>query len=126
MSDFEERVIKKFNHQLQAFPWTNLQFFNPEEYFGEFHYFEELTEESEKKEYERGDFQRDYGEGMQTYYWKLYKVSDFQNKFPSRLFIVVHSTIGKKEERELEPYCPCKYHQPPKWFVIVKLICFML
>ena len=107
--------------------WTNLNLFDPDRYFGEYHYYEIFDE---NKIYNNKTFQADYGKGLLTYRNKKYKLEHnnkeergTSEKLSTKVYLIVEEELTKDEQNKLLPFCRCQYHMQSKYNPFKILIC---
>jgi hypothetical protein len=104
----------------QRITWTNLNIFDPKVYFAAYHFWEPYDP---KKDYSTDEFTTNFGKGIHTYEYSLYKLHDIQNSEDKSVeFIVAEEILSDNEKKQLESYCQCQYHtsywfNPAKYFI---------
>ena len=81
--------------------FLDMTFFNPTEYFTDYHYFEKFDQ---TKEYNSETFKKDYGYGELNYKYTLHLLNETEK------YIVAVEDLSESDLKELIPYCRCSYH----------------
>ncbi len=79
-------------------------YFDYKTFLSKFHYYEPYDK---TKEYTAQMFQQDFGKGLLTYKYELYKFNTGDDILE---FICAEEHITDEEAKKLAPYCQCKYH----------------
>lgn len=92
----------------------DLDNFDPKSFFKSegYPFFEEFDE---SKTYSNLSFEFDYGQGLRTYKFSQYSISDKNNVKKRLSFIISEEQLNEKELEELSKYCQCQYHIK-KWY----------
>lgn len=95
-----------FKFQCSCYPTINSNNFIPERFFKDYHFFEPFNE---SKTYDYELFMENYGYGYNSYYYKLYVLTD-QNKQITK-YVVAMESLSEHLRGILLPYCQCSYHR---------------
>ena len=89
--------------------------FKPEEYFSEYHFFEQLDI---NKEYTKGPFTAKYGNNEEsTYEYGLYTLNG------NLKYVVAKEVLSQEQLKELAKYCRCSYHTASRFNPFRYFIC---
>src|ERR1700677_4161731 len=100
---------------------ANYNSFNDEEHFKEYHFWERYDPYN-RKTYQTGLFEHDYGKGLCTYQMKFYTIwlfkyvngKGWEPRFPLD-YVVAEENISSKELHDLAKYCQCS-NCTASWF----------